>query len=54
MDGPRGYYYVNQTEKDKYDFTYMWKLKNKTNITKLKETHREQIGGCQRGEWVEI
>ena len=35
MDGPRGYYAKwNESDRERqilYDFTYMWKLKNKTN-----------------------
>ena len=34
-----------------YDFTYMWNLKNRTNITKHKHRSREQTSGCQRGGW---
>ena len=28
---------ISQTEKDKYDFVYIWNLKNKTNEQKLKK-----------------
>ena len=32
---------ISQTQKEKYGvFTYMWNLKNKTNTTKQKQTHR--------------
>ena len=36
---------ISQTEKDKYDITYLWNLKNDTNkhIYKQKQTHRHRI-----------
>ena len=37
---------VNQTEKDKYDITYMWNLKKKVQINILKtevDTQRKQL-----------
>lgn len=44
---------ISCTEKDKYKiFSYMWNLKNqnkRTNKTKYRKTHIEQIGGY-RGE----
>ena len=45
IDGPRGYYAkCNKSQREKqilHDFSYMWKIKNKTNgqIIKLKLTH---------------
>ena len=45
---------ISQTEKDKYDITYMWNLKNNTNecYTKQKRTHRYRKQTCiyQRGD----
>ena len=42
-----------KTNTSKYDITYMWTLRNKTNryITKQKQTHRyrEQTSGYQWG-----
>ena len=48
---------ISQTEKDKYDFVYIWNLKNKTNEQTLKKKknqkqsyrHRKQTSGCRRG-----
>ena len=42
MDGPRWYRVKwNKSDKNKYDLTYMWNLKNKINEqTKQKQTHR--------------
>ena len=43
---------ISQAEKDNdCDFTYKWHFKNKKYITKQKQTHREQTGGCQ---WVAV
>ena len=54
MNGPRGYYAkwtkLNSERKVPYHLTYMWNLKDKTNKTKWKETHRyrEQMGDFQK------
>ena len=56
MDGPRGHFEKwNKSNRERqilYDFTYMWNLKNKTNKTEQKQTHRywEQTDDYQRGE----
>ena len=47
MDGPRDIILseVSQTEKDKYDITYMWNLKKMIQMnlfTKQKQTHRHR------------
>ena len=43
MDGPAGHYAKwNKSDRERqilYDFTYVWNLKNKTNITEEKQNH---------------
>ena len=45
---------ISQRKTNTIYFTYIWNLKNKTNKTKQKYTHRyrEQTRGCQRGRRI--
>ena len=43
---------ISHSQKDKYDFTYLWNPKNKMNEQgEVKQTHRyrEHFAGCQMG-----
>ena len=49
---------ISETEKDKYDITYVWNLKKKKMrqmnlFTKQKQTQREQTYNYKRGNMVE-
>ena len=50
MDGPKDY--RTKSEKDIYDITYMWNLKNNANESTYKQPHRhgKQTYGYQRGK----
>ena len=57
MDGIWGYYAKsNKSDRERqtlYDFTYMWNLKNKTNITKQRKKWLPEgkgVGDGKRGE----